>query len=69
MLPEVGSIMSQKPQKKNKKKQHGAKVEPKLDTARKLRGICYVDPDGMEFKNTMMRAKEAGRANGIRNAV
>ena len=56
-MPEVGSIMSQNPQK-SKKKQHGAKVEPKLDTARKLRGICYVDPDGLESKHTMKRAKK-----------
>ena len=44
--------------KKNKKRQHGAKAEPKLDTARRLRGICYVDPDGMEFKQSMKRAKK-----------
>ena len=30
---------------------------PKLDNARSLRGICYIDLDDMKFKNSMKNAR------------
>ena len=31
---------------------------PKLDNARRLRGIYYIDPEDMEFKETMKHARK-----------
>ena len=39
--------------------------KPKLDTARKLRGNYFIDPDGMEVKETWKKRKEkVGTSNG-----
>ena len=32
--------------------------EPKLDDARRLRGICVLDPEDKEFKGTMVNARK-----------
>ena len=33
--------------------------KPKLDNARKLRGICFNDPEDVEFKDTMKNARKS----------
>ena len=42
----------------NKEKRRWAIGKPKLDNARKLRGIYFVDRDDMEFKDTMKNARK-----------
>ena len=42
--------------KKNKKKQEWAQEKPKLDNARKLSGINFVDPEDEECKETIKNA-------------
>ena len=42
---------------KRKEKQKWAIEKPKLDNARKLRGIYYIDPDDGEFKDIMKNAR------------
>ena len=43
---------------------------PKIDNARKLRDICYIDPYDMEFNDTMKNArKKVGGSAGIRDAL
>ena len=37
---------------------HRAIEKPKVDHARLLRGICLIDPDDMEFKDTMKNARK-----------
>ena len=49
--------MSKKPLNK-KKKQHWAIDMPKIDNARKLREIYYIDPYDMEFNDTMKNARK-----------
>ena len=49
--PAIWSGVSQAAHRKEK--QHWATEEPKLDNARKLRGIYFIDPDDMEFKDRM----------------
>ena len=41
-----------------KKKQQRAIEKPKLDNARKLRGVCFIDLDEKEFKETMTKRAE-----------
>ena len=53
--PEVRSSFSQNSQQKEQ--QFWALEKPKLDNARKLKAIYYVDPDGMEFKDTMKNVR------------
>ena len=48
--------MSKAGQRKEKK--HWAIEKPKLRHARQLRGIHQIDPDDMEFKNTMKNARK-----------
>ena len=36
----------------------GLVKEPKLGDVRKLRGIYYLDPEDMEFKNTMKKCAQ-----------
>ena len=55
LWPDVWSNMSNLTYQKEK---HNWAIEkPKLDKARKLRGICYTDPDDTEFQNTMKNAR------------
>ena len=42
---------------KRKEKQKWAIVKPKLDNARRLRGIYFIDPDDEEFKDIMKNAR------------
>ena len=42
---------------KRKAKQRWAIEKPKLDNARQLRGIFFIEPDGEEFKHTMKNAR------------
>ena len=39
-------------------KQHWAEEEPKLDNARRIRGICNIDPEDKEFKDTLKNARK-----------
>ena len=51
-------------------KQRCSIEKPKLDSARKLRGVFYIDPDDMEFKDFMKKVeREAGSSTGIRHAL
>ena len=48
----------------------GLSKKPKLDHARKLRGIYDIDPDDMEFKDTMKHARnKVGIVAGTRHAL
>ena len=47
MWPEIWKDMSDA--SKRKEKQKLAIEKPKLDNARRLRGIYFIDPDGEEF--------------------
>ena len=42
---------------KRKEKQKWATEKPKLDNARKLRGMYFIDPDDEQFKNIMTNAR------------
>ena len=42
---------------KRKEKQKWAIEKPKLDNARRLRGIYFIDPEDEEFKRTMKNAR------------
>ena len=42
---------------KPREKQKWAIEKPKLDNARRLRGICFIDPDDMEFKEIIKNAR------------
>ena len=53
-----------------KKKQNWAVEKPKLDNARKLKGIYFIEPGDMEFKAPTENArKKFGSASGIRYAL
>ena len=52
--PKVWSSVSKSSQ--NKEKLHWAIEKMKLDSARKSRGVYDIDPDDMEFKDTMKNA-------------
>ena len=54
--PEFRSV--RRKQVNKKKKKHWASQKPKLENARKLSGICYIDPDDMEFQDTMKNVRE-----------
>ena len=45
---------------KRKEKQKWEIEKPKLNNARRLRGICFIDPDDEAFKN-IMKKKNARR--------
>ena len=53
-----------KQQGKRKKHQWAIEKKPKLDNARKLRGIDFINPEGGEFKETLYKRKEVGDTNG-----
>ena len=50
------SDMSRAPQRKKKK--HRGIDKPKLDNARKPRGICFIDPDDEELMETIENARK-----------
>ena len=41
----------------------------KLDNARRIRGIYFIDPGDKEFKETMRNARKNGQTNGSRHAL
>ena len=43
--------------------------KPKLDNARRLRGIYFIDPEDKEFKETSWNARKNGNTNGSRHAL
>ena len=51
-----GQICRKAPNKK--KDGSGQPKNRKLDNAQKLRGICYTDPDDMEFQDTLKNARK-----------
>ena len=53
LLPEMWSIMSEAAQKKSS---NGLSKKPKLDNARKPRGVFFIDPKDGELKETMENA-------------
>ena len=55
LFPEIWKDMSDA--SKRKQKQKWAIEKPKLDNARKLRGIYFIDPDDGEFKDIMKNAR------------
>ena len=55
LWPEIWKDMSEA--SKRKEKQKWAIEKPKLDNARKLRGIYFIDPDDEEFKFTEKNAR------------
>ena len=63
LWPEIWKDMSDAP--KRKEKQKWAVEKPKLDNARKLRRISFIDPDCKEFKDIM---KSASR-NALQNST
>ena len=56
LWPEIWSSMSYAAQ--HKEKQRWAFEKPKLDNAGILRSIYFIDPDDMEFKDTMENARK-----------
>ena len=56
LSPEIWSGTSKAAQRKEK--QQWAIEKPKLDTARKLRGIYSIDPDDNEFKENILNAQK-----------
>ena len=58
LWPEIWKDMSDA--SKRKEKQKWAIEKPMLNNARRLRGICFIDPDDEAFKN-IMKKKNARR--------
>ena len=54
---------------KLREKQKWAIEKPKLDNARRLRGIYFTDPEDKEFKENIRNAREIGNTNGSRRAL
>ena len=54
---------------KVREKQKWAFEKPKLDNARKLRGIYFLDPEDKEFKEAIRSARKIGNTNGSRHAL
>ena len=57
MYGEICGRMCLMQQKKKKAKQKWAIETPKLDNARQLRGIFFIEPNDEEFKLTMKAAR------------
>ena len=55
MWPEIWTNIGEAAQ--NREKQGWAEEEPKLDNARKLRGIYFIDPDDEEYKEILKNAR------------
>ena len=54
---------------KLREKHKWAIEKPKLDNARRLRGIYFIDPEEKEFKETTRNARKNGNTNGSRHAL
>ena len=55
LWPEIWNDMSDASKRKERQKQ--AIEKPKIDNARKLRGIYFIDPDDGESKDIMKNAR------------
>ena len=52
------------------REKHKWEIEkPKLDNARRSRGIYFIDPEDKEFKETIRNARKNGNTNGSRHAL
>ena len=56
LWPEIWIKMGRNDQLKERQKR--SHEEPKLDNARKLRGIYFIDPEDTEFKETIKNARK-----------
>ena len=66
--PEVWTQITKAAQKREK--QEWANEKPKIDNARRMRGIYFNDPEDEEFKETIKKCEEkVGSADGSGNAV
>ena len=55
---------------KRKEKQKWAVEKPKLDNARKFRGVHFIDPADAEFKEIMKKcSQKVGNSDASRNAL
>ena len=54
---------------KLREKHKWAIEKPKLDNARILRGIYFIDLEDKEFKETIWNARKVGNTNGSRHAL
>ena len=43
--------------------------KPKFDNARRLRGIYFIDPENMKFKEIIENAKKIGNVNDSRHVL
>ena len=65
--PEVWTKIGKAAQ--NREKQEWAKEKPKLDNARKLKGIYFIDPDDTEYSEIFKNAKKKKLARPMAPAV
>ena len=56
LWPELWKSMGKHVKLKEKQKWSNAKLH--LENARKLRGICFIDPENKEFKETIKNARK-----------
>ena len=56
-------------QREKKAKQRWAIEKPKLDNARRLRGIFFIEPEDQELKHTMKNARGGVPKAGLRQAA
>ena len=54
---------------KRKEKPKWTIEKPKLDNARRLRGIYFIDPEDEEFKEIMKNAVESRNSDASTNAL
>ena len=52
-----------------REKQQWTVEKPKLDNARRLRGIAFIDPEDGEYKETMKNARKSLRYQGRRLCI
>ena len=66
--PEVWTKIGKAAQ--NREKQDWKNEKPKLDNARRLRGIYFIDPDDQDYKETLKKCEEKiGKTCGSSHAV
>ena len=58
LWPEIWKDVAEAAQRKEKQK--WAIEKPKLDNARRLRGICFIDPDDTEYSENYRKCKKTG---------
>ena len=67
MWPEVWTKIGKAAQ--NREKQEWKNEKPKLDNARRRRGIYFIDPDDQDYKETLKNASKIGKTYGSGRAV